>query len=287
MQKKDELISIIIPAYNEAESIGPVVLEVAKGFKGKKFEILVIDDGSNDHTGDTARKNGATVIRHSHNKGYGASLKTGIRNAHGNWVLFMDADSQHRSEDALKLLSAVGHNDMVVGQRAQLVHSPFWRMPGKWALGWMANYLTRQRIPDLNSGLRLIKREIVARYMELCPNGFSFSTTITMILFNRGYEIAYVPFEIKKRKGKSTVSLATGLDTLLLILRIATLIDPLRIFVPLSLIIGFIGLTWGVPYAIMGNGISVGSMLAIVTSILLFSIGLISDQISQMRLEKM
>ena len=287
MQIKDELISIIIPAHNEAESIGPVLLEVAKGFKGKKFELLVIDDGSNDLTGDTASKNGATVIRHTHNKGYGAALKTGIRNAHGNWVLFMDADGQHGSEDALKLLTVVGQNDMVVGQRAQLVHSPFWRMPGKWALGWMANYLTRQHIPDLNSGLRLIKREIVARYMELCPNGFSFSTTITMILFNRGYEIAYIPFEIKKRKGKSTVSFATGLDTLLLILRIATLIDPLRIFVPLSLIIGFIGLAWGIPYAIMGNGISVGSMLAIVTSILLFSIGLISDQISQLRLEKM
>jgi len=287
MQNKDELISIIIPAYNEAESIGSVVQEVIKGFNGKKFELLVIDDGSNDHTGETAKKKGAMVIRHSRNMGYGASLKTGIRNAHGNWVLFMDADGQHCSEDALKLLSAIGQNDMVVGQRTQLVHSPFWRMPGKWALGWMANFLTRQRIPDLNSGLRLIKREIVARYMELCPNGFSFSTTITMVLFNRGYEIAYVPFEIKKRKGKSTVSLATGLDTLLLILRIATLIDPLRIFVPLSLIIGFIGLAWGIPYAIMGNGISVGSMLAIVTSILLFSIGLISDQISQMRLEKM
>jgi glycosyltransferase involved in cell wall biosynthesis len=287
MPKKDEVVSIIIPAYNEAESIGSVVQELIKGFKGKKVEILVIDDGSNDHTGESARMNGATVIRHSRNKGYGAALKTGIRNAHGSWVLFMDADGQHRAEDALKLLSAVGQNDMVVGQRAQLVHSPFWRMPGKWALGWMANYLTRQRIPDLNSGLRLIKREIVARYMGLCPNGFSFSTTITMIMFNRGYEIAYVPFEIRTRRGKSTVSVATGLDTLLLILRIATLIDPLRIFVPLSLIIGFIGLAWGIPYAIMGNGISVGSMLAIVTSILLFSIGLISDQISQMRLEKM
>jgi len=108
-----------------------------------------------------------------------------------------------------------------------------------------------------------------------------------MIMFNRGYDVAYVPFEIKKRRGKSTVSIATGFDTLLLILRIATLIDPLRIFVPLSLIIGLIGLAWGIPYAILGRGVSVGSMLAIVTAILLFSIGLISDQISQMRLEKM
>jgi len=108
-----------------------------------------------------------------------------------------------------------------------------------------------------------------------------------MIMYNRGYEITYVPFEIKKRKGKSTVSLATGFETLLLILRIATLIDPLRIFIPLSIIIGSIGLLWGIPYALLGNGVSVGSMLAIVTAVLLFAIGLISDQISQLRLEKM
>jgi glycosyltransferase involved in cell wall biosynthesis len=287
MPKKEEMVSIIIPAFNEAESIISVVKDLKKCYKGKNVEILVIDDGSIDQTGELARKTGATVIHHSRNRGYGAALKTGIRKAQGSWVLFMDADGQHGAEDTLKLVSSIGQNDMVVGQRAQLVHSPFWRMPGKWALGWMANYLTRQHIPDLNSGLRLIKRGIVAQYMDLCPNGFSFSTTITMIMFNRGYEIAYVPFEIKSRRGKSTVSVVTGLDTLLLILRIATLIDPIRIFIPLSLIIGFIGLAWGIPYAIMGNGISVGSMLAFVTSILLFSIGLISDQISQMRLEKM
>jgi glycosyltransferase involved in cell wall biosynthesis len=270
MPKKNELISIIIPAYNEADSIGLVVEDIRKGFAGMKIEILVIDDGSADQTGELARKGGATVIRHSHNKGYGASLKTGIRTAHGHHVLFMDADGQHRAEDALKLVAAAGEADMVVGQRSQLVHSPFWRMPGKWALG-----------------LRLIKREVVMHFMSLCPDGFSFSTTITLVLFNRGFEIIYVPFEIKKRMGKSTVSLVTGLDTLLLILRIATLIDPLRIFVPLSLVIGFIGIAWGIPYALMGNGVSIGSMLAIVTSILLFSIGLISDQISQLRLEKM
>jgi len=289
MEKNNEFISIIIPAYNEAGSIHQVIEDVRNGFSGKKIEILVIDDGSNDETAVLAQESGARVIRHLRNKGYGASLKTGIRNAHGQSVLFMDADGQHCAADALKLVAAAeaSQADMIVGQRSQLVHSPFWRMPGKWLLGWMANYLTRQRIPDLNSGLRLIKHEIVARYMPLCPNGFSFSTTITMILLNRGYEVLYVPFEIKKRKGKSTVSLTTGLDTILLILRLATLIDPLRVFVPLSLLIALIGIAWGIPYALMGNGVSIGSMLAIVTAILLFSIGLISDQISQLRLEKM
>lgn len=288
-KRKNDLISIIIPAFNEAGSIRGVVEDIRKEFSTRKVEILVIDDGSTDHTAEIAKKSGARVIHHLHNKGYGASLKSGLHAATGQFALFMDADGQHRAKQSLKLIDAALSTtaDMVVGQRSKMLHSPIWRMPGKWVLGWMANYLTRRRIPDLNSGLRLINREVALRYMALCPNGFSFSTTITMVLINRGYEVLYVPFEIKKRKGKSTVSLSTGLDTLLLILRIATLIDPLRIFVPLSLVIAFIGIGWGIPYALMGNGVSTGSMLAIVTAILLFSIGLISDQISQLRLEKL
>jgi len=280
-------ITIIIPAFNEAESVAAVVQDIRANFSGEGVEIIVVDDGSLDQTAARAEKAGAHVIRHSRNKGYGASLKTGIRYSQKDWVLFMDGDGQHQAEAALKLLAAAEGNDMVVGQRSRRVYRPFWRLPGKWVLAGMANYLIRRRIPDLNSGMRMIKRPIVARYMDLCPNGFSFSTTITMILFRCGFEIAYVPFEIKTRKGKSTVTLATGFETLLLVLRIATLIDPLRIFVPLSLLVGFIGIAWGIPYALIGNGISMGSMLAIVTAILLFAIGLISDQISQMRLEKM
>jgi glycosyltransferase involved in cell wall biosynthesis len=280
-------ISFIVPAFNEAESVAAVVHDIKDHFPGEGIEILLVDDGSTDETAVRAEKAGAHVIRHSRNKGYGASLKTGIANARYEWVLFMDGDGQHKAEDALKLLAVAEGSDMVVGRRSRLIYRPFWRLPGKWLLGGMANYLSRRRIPDLNSGLRLIKRQVVLRYMSLCPNGFSFSTTITMILFRCGFEISYVPFEIKKRKGKSTVTLATGFETLLLVLRIATLIDPLRIFVPLSLFVGLVGIAWGIPYALMGNGISIGSMLAIVTAVLLFAIGLISDQISQMRLEKM
>jgi len=280
-------VSIIIPAYNEEESIGEIIRDIKKKIYLVQYEILVVNDGSSDATAKLALKAGGKVISHNRNKGYGASLKSGIKQAKGDWLLFMDGDGQHSVEDALELLAASEGVDMVVGQRVQLIHSPFWRMPGKWVLHWMADYLTRQHIPDLNSGLRLIRKDLVDRYLPLCPNGFSFSTTMTMIMYNRGYEITYVPFEIKKRKGKSTVSLATGFETLLLILRIATLIDPLRIFIPLSIIIGSIGLLWGIPYALLGNGVSVGSMLAIVTAVLLFAIGLISDQISQLRLEKM
>ena len=175
---------------------------------------------------------------------------------------------------------------MVIGQRTSLLHSPLWRMPGKWLLGWMANRLIRQEIPDLNSGLRLLRREVALKYLHLCPAGFSLSTTLTMSILARGYDVRFVPIEVNRRTGKSTVSISTGLDTIILILRIATLVNPLRIFLPASLLVGGLGALWGVPYALSGRGVSVGSMLALVTAVLLFALGLISDQISQSRLER-
>ncbi|MDD8030055.1 MAG: glycosyltransferase family 2 protein [Acidobacteriota bacterium] len=280
-------LSFIIPAYNEAESIVAVVRDIQAHFAAEEIEIIAVDDGSTDQTAAEAENAGSAVVRHPRNLGYGASLKSGISRARGDWVLFMDADGQHRAAEARKLWEAAGPNDMVVGKRLRLIHSPLWRMPGKWLLSWMAGYLVRRRIPDLNSGLRLIKRPLAARYMSLCPKGFSFSTTITLILIQQGCEVAYVPIEVGKRRGKSRVSPATGFETLLLVLRLATLINPLRLFLPLSAGLGLIGVLWGIPYFLAGHGISIGSLLAIVTALLLFAIGLISDQISQMRLEKL
>ncbi|MBC7879024.1 MAG: glycosyltransferase family 2 protein [Anaerolineales bacterium] len=281
-----EQTTIIIPAHNEAESIASVLQDIHKVFADIPYQVIVIDDGSNDDTGTVAAENGAVVIRNSVNKGYGASLKMGIRNATTELVLIMDADGQHQADDAKRILEKSQGRDMVVGQRTGLVHSPLWRMPGKWALGWLANYLSRRRIPDLNSGLRVFRRDVVLKYLHICPSGFSLSTTITMVLFSRGYDIAYEPINVKKRVGKSTVTISTGLDTLILMLRIASLIDPLRVFLPASLVIGLIGLGWGIRYALIGNGVSGGSLLAIVTALLLFSIGLVCDQISQLRLER-
>jgi glycosyltransferase involved in cell wall biosynthesis len=279
-------LTIVIPAYNEAEAIGPV-LEHLKVTCPELIEaIIVVDDGSSDDTASIAESTGVRVIRHSRNKGYGASLKTGIRAARTEFVLTMDSDGQHKAEDIGRLWEKTGQSDMVVGQRTSLIHSPLWRMPGKWLLSFMANYLTRQRIPDLNSGFRLMRREVVMKYMHLCPPGFSFSTTITMAFFNRGYNVSYVLIDVKKRVGISTVSLATGLETIILILRIATLFDPLRIFIPISMFTASVGILWGIPYTLSGRGISVGSMLAIVTALLMFSLGLICDQISQLRLER-
>jgi glycosyltransferase involved in cell wall biosynthesis len=279
-------VSIVIPAFNEEQAIGSVLGRIKSICADLAPEIIVVDDGSTDDTARMAEEAGVRVIRHARNMGYGASIKTGIRSAQTEFVLTIDADGQHRAEDILRLWELADVSDMVVGQRTNLIHSPLWRMPGKWLLSLMANYLTQYTIPDLNSGFRLIRREVVLKYLHLCPSGFSFSTTIAMALLSRGYNVAYVPIQVERRVGKSTVSIATGWDTIILILRIATLFDPLRIFVPASALIGMVGALWGIPFALSGHGVSVGAMLAIVTSMLLFGLGLICDQISQLRLER-
>lgn len=279
-------LTIVIPAFNEEQAIGSVVASVLRRCADVVQDVVVVDDGSSDATGKIAEDAGATVIRHRKNMGYGAALKTGILAARTEYVLTMDSDGQHSADDVLRLWGAAGEHDMVVGRRTDLIHSSLWRMPGKWLLWLLACHLTQCAIPDLNSGLRLVRREVALRYLHVCPQGFSFSTTVTMALLSRGYDVEYIPIQVGKRTGRSTVSVTTGLETIMLILRVATLFGPLRVFVPVSVVIGVLGIAWGAPFVFMGHGISVGAMLAIVTSILLFGLGLLCDQISQLRLER-
>lgn len=281
-------LTVVIPAYNEGQAIGEVLEDIWQNCGEIVESVIVVDDGSKDDTADVAESKKATVIRHSGNRGYGASLKTGIRASQTEYILTMDADGQHRAEYIWALWQQKQQYDMVVGERVRLLHSPLWRMPGKWLLTFMARYLTQKDIPDLNSGLRLVRKDVIEKYIHLCPSGFSFSTTITMALHSRGYRVGYVPIEVQKRKdsGAGTVSVRTGLDTIILILRLSTLFNPLRIFLPASFMIASVGVLWGIPYALAGRGVSVGSMLAVSIAVLLFALGLISDQISALRLEK-
>jgi glycosyltransferase involved in cell wall biosynthesis len=284
--KHQPKLTIIMPAFNEAASIERVIMDVKSVCSDFLEEIIVIDDGSHDATIQKAKQAGARVIQHYRNLGYGASLKTGIRAAKTDLILTMDSDGQHLAEDIVRLWEGRDGQDMVVGERTQLLHSSLWRMPGKWLLGLMADYLTQQKIPDLNSGLRIMQRDIIARYLHLCPSGFSFSTTCTMVFFNRGYQVKYIPIKSHKRKGKSTVSLGTGLNAIILILRISTLFNPLKIFIPLSTLFGLAALVIGTWYFMAAHTISGAPLLLFITATLLFAIGLISDQISQLRLER-
>jgi len=285
--------SIIIPCYNEGNTIVDVITELREYLneylKGQ-YEILVVDDGSTDDTRERlAQLSGIRVIRHHLNRGYGASIKTGLRQAAGSFVATFDGDGQHYPEDLVKLLQKIKSEELalVVGARSKLFHSNLWRMPGKWLLTWLANYLSKTKIPDLNSGLRVFNKEIISRYLHLCPDRFSFSTTSTLVFLNRGYPLAFVPIGIKKRHGKSTVSLMTGYETLLLILRLICLFEPLRIFIPASMILVFIGTMLGIyPFFILKRGLTTGSVLVILAGILVFFFGLLADQISSLRKEK-
>ncbi len=194
-------LTIVIPAYNEAEHLGGVLETLRAAMGSIAPEVIVVDDGSSDRTTEVARQAGARVITQPRNRGYGAALKRGIREVTTEHVMTLDADGQHRPDDAVRVWESIEHHDMSVGERTKLVHSPMWRMPGKWVLGWMARKLVGRKIPDLNCGLRVIRTEVARRYLHLCPDGFSFSTTMTMALLCRGYDVRFVPIEVKKRQG--------------------------------------------------------------------------------------
>lgn len=283
----EKSLTIVIPAYNEEKSIGDVIRSIKVACSDIVSEIIVVDDGSTDQTARVAHDAGAHVLKHRQNCGYGSSLKSGIIASKTGYVMTMDADGQHDAKDVRRLWERAVDNDMVVGARQGFMHGVVWRMPGKWLLWGLAKYLVQKNIEDLNSGLRVFERNVVLKYMHICPPGFSFSTTITMVMFSRGYKVEYVPIKVAKRIGKSTVKLSTGFETLLLMLRIATLFNPLRLFLPASIFAIFVSLAWGIPKLyLVGEGVSVGSMLGIVTGLLMFSLGLISDQVSQLRLER-
>lgn len=283
-------ITIVIPAHNEESSIQRVLSSLLSGLPDAVSEVIVVDDGSTDRTGELATQAGVRVLRQPTNRGYGASLKAGIRAAKTEYVLTMDADGQHRVEDVQGICQAVRDSgdrvDCVIGHRTQLLHSPLWRMPGKWFLTIQARILTGKRIGDLNSGLRVMRRDVILRYVHLCPSGFSFSTTSTFALASRGYRLQFVPIVVERRSGKSTVSVKTGFQVILLVLRLACLFNPLRLFLPLSLLFIVGGALWTVPYLLEDQGVTVASMLAIVTGVILFALGLICDQVAQLRLER-
>jgi len=277
-------ISILIPAYNEAKSIGSV-LDTLTTLKKDNWEIIVIDDGSEDDTANiVASYEKITLIKHEKNKGYGAALKTGIRQAKGDIILTLDSDGQHDPHQIEELLKHAPNYAMVSTCRTQRIHSNLWRMPGKWFLGKLANYLSKSKIPDLNSGFRAFKKEIVTKYLHLCPNGFSISTTLTLTLLCEGYDIKFIPTKVNKRVGKSMVSIKTGFDTILLILRLITLFNPLRVFIPISLVIGGLG---GILLIenILKRDLNDATVLLLLASILIFLFGLMADQMAHIRRE--
>lgn len=280
-------ISIIIPAYNEEASIANVLqgLEVWRA----RAEIIVVDDCSTDRTAQIVAQAGFRVIRHRMNKGYGAALKTGIRAATGDIIVMMDADSEHDAAQISNLLDHLDDNDMVVGARTKGSHAPLIRRPGKWLLSKVANYLAQTNIPDLNSGFRAFRKDVAKLFLHILPNGFSFTTTLTLALFKEGYSVAYVPITTSPRIGTSTVNpIRDGLNTLMLIIRIIALFDPLRVFVPTSAVLFFIGVAYWLADILLRQRLNIpsGAIILILAGVIIFMFGILADQVSAIRREK-
>ena len=282
-------LSVIIPAYNEEDAIGATLRELRESCP--EVEIIVVDDGSSDRTASVAGGiEGVRVISHTRNRGYGAALKTGIRSTNRPYVAWYDADGQHRPEDLLAVVTPVlkGNKDVVIGVRGTDSARVRDRVLGKVLLGWVARLVSGEQIPDLNSGLRCFRRSVVARYLHLFPDGFSASTTSTLMVLKRGYRVGYVPIVVKCRVGASTVRIfSDGFATLQLIMRIVVLFEAFKVFALLGAMLLVPGLIYGFTVAVLkGEGFPTLAGTAVISGLLTFFIGILADQVVELRKER-
>lgn len=276
--------SIVIPAFNEASSIGPLVTALRAA--APWHEIIVVDDGSTDRTQERAAAAGAYVIGHPYNKGNGAAVKSGIRHASGAFVLIIDADGQHPPADAVRLVSQLGPYDLVVGARSARTQASTARRVGNGVLNRVASYLTQCPIADLTSGFRAARREYLIEFIHLLPNGFSTPTTTTLAFLKAGYSVRFEPIEAARRDGASNIRLGSdGVGFFLILLKIITLFSPLRIFLPISIASFAIGAAYGIWTILTQSHVTNSSVLLILLSVVIFLVGLVSEQISALRFE--
>ncbi len=277
------MVSVIIPAYNEAGSIKEVVRKTREALDQTEYtyEIIVVDDGSTDGTAASLIGQDVAILTHPENKGYGASLKTGIRSAKGDVIVITDADGTYPPEMIPRLLGGMDEGyDMVVGARTgKDVNIPILRRPAKFLLKKLADYLSETKIPDLNSGLRAFRKELALKYFHLLPSGFSFTTTITLALISDGYNVNYIPIDYLARSGgKSKIRpLKDFSNFIMLIVRVICYFNPLKIFLPASLLFLAVGGYHVVKTLILYHRITEAGLLAVLLGFQIGFIGLITD----------
>jgi glycosyltransferase involved in cell wall biosynthesis len=281
-------VSVVIPAFNEAAHIEDQIRAVDGVLResGWTYEIIVVDDGSTDGTAEQAVRTEARILRRRLNRGYGAALKLGIQAARHEWVLITDADGTYPTESIPELLAAADGNSMVVGARTgATVRVPLIRRPAKWFLRWLASYLAGQRLPDINSGLRLMRKTLVERYAYLLPDGFSFTTTITLAAACNGHPVEYLPINYHARLGKSKIRPRHAYDFTLLILRTIVFFNPLKVFIPIGAALALMGLA-KFAYDITRDNLSESAVLALLGALIVWCVGLLADQNSRMAMTR-
>jgi glycosyltransferase involved in cell wall biosynthesis len=280
-------VSVVIPAFDEEEGIGVTIADLRAVLDGvdRPWEILVVDDGSTDATAEIARREGATVVRLARNLGYGGALKVGIARATYGTIVIIDADGTYPAAALPTLLELARDYDMVVGARTgDDVHIPAARRPAKWVLARLAGYLAGQHIPDLNSGLRVVRRGLVERFQHLLPSGFSFTTSITLAALCNDALVHYHPIDYRARLGRSKIRPIHAFDFLMLILRTVVFFNPLKVFLPAGAVLFLIGFAKFVWDLFMVGDFSDTVVMGFLGAVLVWSVGLLSDQISRVAL---
>jgi glycosyltransferase involved in cell wall biosynthesis len=278
-------VSVVVPAFNEGASIATFISTLRN--VASWGEIIVVDDGSTDDTGKHAADAGAHVVRHPYNKGNGAAVKTGIRHAAGEFILIMDGDGQHRPADAPRLVARLDAYELVVGARSTATQATVARRLGNSALNAIAGYLTGQKIPDLTSGFRAARREHLLEFLHLLPNGFSTPTTTTLAFMRAGYSVGFEPIDAGVREGRSKIRFGPdGMQFFVILLKVITIFSPMRLFLPLSLASFAIGGAYAAWTIGTQSHVTNSSVLLILLSVIIFLVGLVSEQISSLRFER-
>jgi glycosyltransferase involved in cell wall biosynthesis len=292
MGEPEPRVSVVIPARDEAEGLPAVLAGVKAALDGARvpFEILLVDDGSSDGTGDAARKAGARVLRHPYSLGNGAAVKAGIRAARGEIVVLMDADGQHDPADLPRLLEALGEEwAMVVGARTGGFGAGIHRGFANRVYAALASWVSGVRIPDLTSGYRAVRRDAARKFLYMLPNTFSYPSTLTLALLRSGRPVRFLPIQAHRRKGTSKLSVVRdGSRFFLIILRVATAFSPLRVFLPASMLAFAVGAGFYAWHWIDGSfpKISGGVQSMWLLGAILFAIGLLSEQVASLRFDR-
>jgi glycosyltransferase involved in cell wall biosynthesis len=280
-------LAVVIPAYNEEGAVRATVEEVRKVLDGSSipYEIVVVNDGSKDNTREEAVAAGARVIHFAENVGYGHALKAGIAATNSDLVAILDADGTYPAEYLIEMVALAGVADMVVGDRgAMMANVPFIRKPAKFLLNSLASALANRKINDLNSGLRVFRRPSLERFITLLPDGFSFTTTITLCMLASNLKVTYLPIVYGKRVGHSKIRAGHFFNFILLVVRLTCYFQPLRVFLPLGAALFAVGVIKGT-YDLFLMNLSQTAVAGFLGSIMIWSLGLLADMISRLHLQ--
>ena len=291
MTPEDSQLTIIIPAYNEAASLPQLIHELLPFAQLKNFKVIIVNDGSKDDTRavlerSTTLSENISIINHKVNRGYGGALKSGINKARTQYCITIDADGQHSLSDIDRLLNTITETnaDLVIGSRKGNSESGYYREFGKTILRWVAKLLMPLKIYDINSGIKIYNTKLAQRYIQICPDSMAFSDVITLTFVYQRNLVLEIPVKINQRKaGKSTIGMRTAFETLIEIINIVVLFNPMRIFLPLSFIFILASIIWEIPIFLSGQGVSIGALLGFMTGIIFFLLGLIAEQLGNIR----